>query len=357
MEASLRPTPNFPPDTAPLEAVPNRPQETEGFFNEEQTLDTAMEEIVVKELKSDTYRGGTTQLDRLTMGDGSQYERLVTTPTRANLTSDTYVSGTTPWWARLDGFITDTTRKLAKRGQASALVAPKGCATSHGLPKALYHMDVINKHTVRGSDMRPDAFVGLGISRAAALVLGLRGLQYAESLGPCYPEAMEPKDLPKDALQLGVEAFEIGKHALLGHGPVGILRHRRTFSLHPEHIWRSLLAIPGFINGDAGRLPFINPDAHSMVTVKEQDVWSRAKAWDEVAKHLPNMTVRHYAGKHGSYANPRTLEPALARIEALAEERGFDGDFADVDFDRIKDIEPTPKKRSLLIRPLGRLAA
>jgi hypothetical protein len=357
MEASLKPAPNFPPDTTHLEAVPNRPQETEGLFIKEQVSTTATEVVDVEELKSDTYRGGTTQLDRLTMDDGSRYERLVTTPNRANLTSDTFVSIPAPWWARLKGFNTETTRKLAEREQASSLVVPIGQAVSHNLLKALHHMNAINEHTARNSDMRPDAFVGLGISRAAALVLGLRGLQYAESLGPCYPEAMEPEDLPKDALQLGVEAFEIGKHALLGHGPIGMLRNHRTFSLHPGHIWQSLLAIPGFINGDAGRLPFINPDAHSVVTVKDQDRWSRAEAWDKVAERLPIMTVRHYAGKHGSLANPSTLEPAIARIEALAEERGFDGDFEDVDFDRIKDIEPAPKKRSRLARPLGRLAA
>jgi hypothetical protein len=323
------------PQEAGFELNPQNPRSTEGFL---------MDGIVSVERLSDDMRSGhQAQLDRYAMADGNVYEMEFTRPSDPR--SDTAIGDTTPWLVGRRGFSEKVNGQFNDMGYPTILVSPKDGALGANLRHSVHNMNSIVGHVLQNSDLRP-AVLGYGSSRAAAIALGLRDMEYSDVIAPCFPDAPKVSELLGTVAQAGFEAIELGRHAVR-IGPRGIARHRKTFSTSPSD-WRHYLeVIPHLWSGDTGRLSEESRHTPTHITLFDKDGWSQPEGWITMAEERENMAITMLNGRHMRIPDPRVLAGPFHRFDVLAEMRGFDGGFEDLDFDAIAEARPPkPNERS-----------
>lgn len=307
------------------------------LLSEEQTL-TYHEAIVdVEDLGHDTRNGHQVHLERLTMLDGNIYEVESVDPAIA--ASDTAIVTTSPWLTRRQGFNTAVTNQFNELGYPTLGVYPIGKSVKANLRDSVHNMNYIVQRAIDQNDWRP-VVLAAGGSRAAAIVQALDNLQYAELLARCFSRSPSTlKEWIEAAGQLPVEVLEVVKYA----GRLSVqdkVKQAKTFSPYPRDWIYSLGAIPTLTNGDAGRLGEINRDVPMVITRFRKD------RWDDTEIDRPNTKTYVVDGRHINLADAQAQEATLLRYAALAEVRGFDGDFSQVDFQAIMDIHPRPQEKA-----------
>ncbi len=332
------------PEMAPgHERLDHDPRYGEGFL-----IDTGIASVEL--LSSESRKSHSVQLDRYTMEDGHAYEVEFAQP--ADSRSDTAIASTTPWLVGRKGFNTKINSQFNDMGYPTIFVSPIDSALGANLRDSAHNMNHIIRHRLHESDLRPNEVLGYGSSRAAAIALGLKDMAYADVLAPCFPRGTKLEELPGNIIQAGFEAAELGKH-IARIGLLGISRQHKTFSSDPADWLHYLRVIPHLWNGDAGRLAHTSKETPTHLTVLDKDGWSQPHIWQQMASDRPKMSVKIMEGRHLSLTHPKVLEGPFTRFDMLAEMRGFDGSFEDVDFGEVMQIEPAEHTKSGL---LGRLS-
>ncbi len=338
MQAQARQGGAAAPQEAGFEIAGHTPRSSEGFL-----IDGIAS---VERLDEGTHRGHHMQLDRYVMADGNAYEREFARP--ADPRSDTAIADTTPWLVGRKGFSEKVNGRFNDMGYPTIFVNPAGDALSATLRTSAHNMDSVVRHTLQNSDLRPTV-LGYGSSRAAAVALGLSDMEYTDVIAPCFPSVPKVEELPGVIAQAGYEALELGKHAAR-IGPGGIAGHRRTFSTSPSDWLHYLKVIPKLWNGDAGRLSWANRDTPTHITLFDQDGWSQPEVWQIMQGDRPRTTITTLGGRHMRIPDPRVLAGPFHRFSVLAEMRGIDGSFEDVDFEAVAEARPPkPDGRSGLL--------
>ena len=329
------------------------PQATGGFLLDGGAGSSV--QVDIESLGEEAYRGGTTQLDayRITTvrADESKtaHSYNVRTNTPNHLRSDTLVESTTPWTTREGGFNKRFMSGLNDLGYATMFVEPRGGAIRASLIDSADNLNYIGQiardYRLSSGDIRPDNTLYVGASRAAAIGSGVIST-YSDLIAPCYVIPGTRQELPKAALQLGLEMAEAGKH-LASLGLREVVSQRGTFSAHPVDLIHTVLAIPHLRNRDAGKLFWSNSAEASHITLFDKDGWSQPDEVAKMADDKPNMHVEVLGGRHMALAKPEVIQASLDRFDTLAEMRGFDGEVEDADFDEIWKIQPPAQKSAL----------
>ncbi|HEX5798363.1 MAG TPA: hypothetical protein VFX79_03325 [Candidatus Saccharimonadales bacterium] len=352
--------PEIIPGQADLEFYP---QPNGGFLLERQ--DGSSVQVDVEMLDEEAYRGGMTRLEAYTItakgapeGEAppqTRHRYHARTNTPNHLGSDARVDATTPWTTREKGFNERFMSGLNDRDYATMLVEPRGSAIRAGLAGSADNINYIGhisrNYRSTSESLRPDRSLYAGRSRAAAIGFGVLS-NYSDLTAPCFVRPGSLKELPEDALQLTLEAVELLKHlASIGIGEA--VSQRRTFSAHPVDLINTVLAIPSLRNGDAGKL-FRSGSAKALhITMFDKDGWSQPDEVMTMAGERPDTYLSLLSGRHMALAKPEVEQASLDRFSALADMRGVDGSFDDVDFEEIARIQPDiDTERS----PIGRLS-
>ncbi|HEX5797139.1 MAG TPA: hypothetical protein VFX86_01975 [Candidatus Saccharimonadales bacterium] len=306
--------------------------------------------VAVERLYENVQSGHHRRLDRYIMGDGNVYETELTRA--ADERSDTAIADSTPWIVGRKGFNEKVNGQFNEMGYSTISVSPVGSALGASLRHSAHNMNSIVGHVLQNSDLRP-AVLGYGSSRAAAIALGLRGMEYADVIAPCFPRAPRAEELLGTVAQAGFEAIELGKH-VLRIGPGGVARQRKTFSTSPSDWLHYLEVVPHLWSGDAGRLAWSNRHTPTHITLFDKDGWSQPDDWKAMAEDRPNTAITMLEGRHMRIPDPRVLAGPFHRFDVLAEMRGYDGSFESVDFDSLAEAQPPePDRRS---GPLGNIS-
>lgn len=87
------------------------------------------------------------------------------------------------------------------------------------------------------------------------------------------------------------------------------------------------------ISGQAGKLALAsNIETPMHIRTFKGDGWSQTKEWRELFSSRPHVHIDTVKGNHLDIANPATLGGISVRLAKLAEVRGYDGLFSDVDY-------------------------
>lgn len=280
----------------------------------------------------------------VTMEDDTQYDVLVCTPNEQR--SDTMIATTTAWWThpKLE-HNRKTIRSALWLGYPIAMIgAPKGFnASDVSLSKATYDMHRILDAEISDLDVNPRSAIILGASRAAMSGMGMsiekyargREIPYADVTAPCVPRPFNASEWRKVIGQLGREALSIGSTAA-DYGKRGqLLQYAKSIVPDdPSHVYNALRIFPGLIMGEAGKLADEASDSTAIhIDEFSEDYWALTPEWSEKFKNRDNVVITAKLGTHiGGIASVKTRRDINARLETLAEIRGFDGAFEDVDF-------------------------
>ncbi|HYF96740.1 MAG TPA: hypothetical protein VD947_01740 [Patescibacteria group bacterium] len=342
------------------------PQPSGGFLLQRE--DDSVVNVQVKTLEEDAFLGGKTRLTAYSIttetpeGEttNASYNSRLNLP--GHLIADTLIEGTTAWGTRGGkrgreqrggGFNDDLMFLFNELHHGSLFIEPQGKTIGASLADSArdisYIGNIERNHRMGRIDIRPDKVIYASPSRGAAIGLGVEDVVYAELLAPCFLRPGTIQELPRDAKQLGREGWELGKH-IASLGLRGALANQQTFSKNPLDFLYTVMAIPHLRNGDAGRLLLSNSADFTHVTLFDQDGWSQP---DETTRTMTglhnNMHLTLLPGRHITLAHPLVLQALIERVDTIAEMRGFDGDFKEVDFEKITQIQPElPQTAGLL---------
>lgn len=325
--------------------------------------------VEVRTLRDEeAYRGGTTCLEAYmitekTPDDNGEVIELsylynVRSNMPAHLRSDTRVWSTTAWTTREGGFNRKVMEGLNDIGYATSFVEPEGKSISASLQDAAKHINYIRAvaDQRRGDDkLSTDTAAYIGPSRAAAVGLGVTGLAYSDLSASCFVKPRKLSQLPEDAIQLGVEGWELFKHAVT-LSPKELVEHRSTFSFHPVDFMHTVLAIRHLRSGQTGTMLRGNDAGAVNLTLFNKDGWSQHEDTEEEAGNKSNIHTAVLDGRHLSLAHPLVIQAAFDRFDTIAQMRGLDGGFDKVDFETVAGIRPRfDERRSTLGSITGRL--
>lgn len=341
-----------------IEFEPN-PQKVGGFLLERE--DGSKVDIEVTTLDEDVYRGGTTRLDNYKITEiasdeegssESTYSYNARTNLPRQLRSNTLAEATTAWTTREGGFNAKLMRGMNDKGYATMFIEPRGRSISASLIDASAHVNYVGSVARNfrqvSDELRPDEIVYVGPSRAAAIGFGVSNSAYSDLLASCFINPGKLSELPNDAKQLGVELFEAVKHAG-SLGPRELIDHRTTFSMNPVDLAHTILAIRHLRSGQTGEMLRSNDAGAVNLTLFDQDGWSQHEDTLKELEHRPNIYATVHSGRHLSLAHPAVIQSVFDRFDMVAEMRGFDGSFKEVDFETVASIQPVFDERRSLI--------
>jgi len=333
-------------------------QREEGFFDPDgkhAAFDNQVAKAYERTLVSESKYGA---INRRTyeMEDGTLYPVLIGVPD--NPVSDTAITYTTAWVTSTRGHNKRTLLTVMKHGYPGVMIGPEGEEKNHekslverfhdarngSLLKVAHDMNRILDHVLEDMDVEDNQVIGIGESRGAMTGFGLgaashagdRKLVYGDFTAPCFPRKAQLKEIPGVLLQLLPEAKTL---AALG---VDLLRephikhYPATLHTDPEYYAKELFKVPQLWSGQAGELASeIDPDTPMHIRIFRNDGWSQAEVWQELFANHSNVHLELTDGYHLDIANKSTLHNIAARLDLLAESRGFDGAFSKVDFEPI----------------------
>ncbi len=333
------------PPGGEIPIVHRRPLSEGVFCNEETTPEHSLPAIRFVQPKPDEeYKPGTVKRELAFMDDGTVYPVLTGTPKHQR--SDTAVVFTTAWLTSTKGHNMRTMLRMMQLGYPAILIGPEGEVTNRDLSfksraesafrttifKTAADVSDITYSKLKDMDVRDNGVIGIGESRGAMVGMGIRGLVYGDFTAPCFKRAPTPRELIGVATQLGKEGVTLGKLAIQLFGPS--LRHYpATLHKKPEYYLKELFKIPMLMSGQAGRLAVAsNLEAPMHVRIFAGDGWSQAEEWRQLFAPRPHVHLETAEGNHLDIANPATLGNISVRLARLAEARGYDGLFTDIDY-------------------------
>lgn len=293
------------------------------------------------------------------MDDRTRYDVVVALP--HDQRSDTAIASTTAWWTHPElEHYQKTIRGVLRLGYPIVMVGPpKGIDTKDvSLSKGAYDMHrILDEELPQMNEVNPDLAIVLGASRAAMIAMGMTKPSYAQGrttpymdiTAPCIAQKIEAKDWPglisqvpgEMASTLGI-AYEYGKRLQL------FSYLQSLFPKDPTHGLNALRILPGLIGGEAGRLAdTLSPETAVHMDQFKKDGWAQVANWVAKFRDRPNVVITKKPGTHVSgIARTNTRRDINARLERLAEIRGYDGSFAEVDF--VNDVLPVNRLTSSL---------
>lgn len=298
--------------------------------------------------------------------DGFQYPVISGVPNEVR--SDTAAVMTTAWLTSTKGHNLRTLMRMMKVGYETILIGPEGEEKNEDLSflerfnlafsstqfRIAYDMNRIVDKKLSESDLRPDRIVTLGESRGAMLERGFdvpaysgsRRVGYRDVTAPCFARPPKLKELPGVALQLIPEARTLGRLAFELVGQPRLWHYRATMHRDPEYYAKEVFKIPQLLSGDAGTLKKASRDTPGHIRIFKDDGWSQASEWLELHLDDEHVYIEVTHGCHLDIARDDTLNNIELRFQALAEARGFDGEFDKntIDFDVITALHRTVQK-------------
>lgn len=318
---------------------------SEGVFCEEETSqDQELSNVVLAHQKTVDYKPGLVQHEAALMDDGTMYPVLTGTPNFQR--SDTAVVFTTAWLTSTKGHNMRTMLRIMQLGYPTIMIGPEGEIANRDLP---FHKRVASAlkttipqtaedvsdiaHTkLQRMNVRDDSVIGIGESRGAMVGFGLKGLVYGDFTAPCFKRAPTMNELPSVASQLGKELATLGKLGIQLFGPA-LKHYPGTVHTDPEYYLKELFKIRMLMSGQAGKLALAsNLETPMHIRTFKGDGWSQAAEWKHLFKERPHVHIETAKGNHLDIANPSTLGGISVRLAKIAEIRGYDGLFSDIDY-------------------------
>lgn len=355
MEASRAPDAEYGP--ASLREQPNleliRPQD-EGVFDlpEFDNQFKSFEDTNEKSVKE-----GSIRFETATMEDGTPYPVVTGTPQEC--VSDTAVVFSTAWMTSTKGHNRHTFHRIMRHGYPVIMIGPESQlrnkqqsmpsrlldAPQMSLPRTVHNMNrILDEKLSLMDDIRKNEIIVLGESRGAMTGFGFdveqysgdRTIVYADLTAPCFARKPALSEMPSIALQLVPEIATLGK---LGIELFGIKLVRQKFgTLHddPEYYLKEIIKTWNLMNGHAGQLAkATRPETAMHLRTFKSDGWSQTEEWEKALAHKQNLCIEVSSGFHLDIAQSSTLKKIGARLTNLAQQRGYDGSFENVDFEEV----------------------
>lgn len=320
----------------------------------------------VENIKFERRAEGTIQTDIVTMSNGMPYVVKTGHPTTSK--SDTAVVATTAWFTRTNGFNEYSLLKYMEHGWPSVLIGPEGEAMGKNLSldqrigllgsislfATAHNMLEILDYTLPNQNLHPDQVITDGKSRGAMTAFGLERdnfVVFADLTAPCFTDKCTPQEGLGILPRIPGELKELGQ-ALGQHTPSELLRlTKEVAKLDTHYILHALATARTLFNGDAGKLlSSSNKDTHRVVTLFDKDPGSQnAKLQAKLAASHPNTRVRVVPGGHLSIPKKETAIAKIARLNAIYEQRGRDGSFANIEFDEVCSAGDNSRRRRHLL--------
>lgn len=334
----------------------------EGFFDSENVLPTYQNEVAnVQEIPAYPSKYGEIKREIYEMEDGTLYPVVAGVPN--NIRSDTLIGFTTAWLTSTRGHNMRTLLSMIKHGYPTVMIGPEGEEKNHNHPlaarfvhamrgnmhKVSHDMNRILDQRIEHMDVEPNQIIGLGESRGAMEGFGLgveqysgnRKLMYGDFTAPCFARKARISEVPGVLLQLIPEANTLLKLGVELVSEPYVKHYPATLHSDPEYYAKELLKVPMLLSGQAGQLAKELPEDTPMhIRIFKKDRWSQAEEWQKIFRDHCNVTLELTEGYHLDIANKTTLKNIEARLDALAESRGVDGDFSNVNFQEITKLHP-----------------
>lgn len=178
---------------------------------------------------------------------------------------------------------------------------------SHIEEDARNHLAIAN-HIRDEGDYMPEALIATGTSHGGMNTLAIMALArkldqdvwFGYSRGPCFPDHIAQTDIPRNIPKIINELGGIA--SILTTVPPRALRHYlHTLDLSPRAILRHARDVPTLLGGRVGELVYkqLPKDSFGYVSVRDGDVLSQAKDWEDTLHRHPLMLVdRRPGGSH-----------------------------------------------------------
>ncbi len=332
------------PPGGEIPIVHRRPLSEGVFCNDETTQEQELQDITFAHRKTVDYKPGLVQYETALMDNGTIYPVLTGTPNVQR--SDTAIVFTTAWLTSTKGHNMRTLLRMMQLGYPAIMIGPEGEIANRDIP---FHQRVksalattisqtaedvsdISHAKLQRMNVRPNSVIGIGESRGAMVGMGIRNLEYGDFTAPCFRRAPTIGELPGVVAQLGKEVTTLGKLGLQLFSPS--LRHYPgTLHTDPEYYLKELFKIHMLMSGQAGKLALAsNLETPMHIRTFTGDSWSQGQEWIELFASRPNVHIETAKGNHLDIANPSTLGGISVRLAQLAEARGYDGLFSDIDY-------------------------
>lgn len=359
MEAAQKPIEQMPADIAGDVAgnVLFPFQEEEGVFNSKLQLPSYDNEVAdSRVVPAYDSKYGLVSREIYEMEDGTLYPVVSGLPIEAR--SDTMIGFTTAWLTSTKGHNMRTLLSMMKHGYPTVMIGPEGeekntdhplgsrflSAMRGNMYKVSHDMNRILDHKMRSMDVEPRQIIALGESRGAMEGWGFgvqeyagdRKLVYGDFTAPCFPRKAKLREVPGVLLQLLPEAGTAGRLAIDIVKEPFVKHYPATLHSDPEYYAKEIFKVPMLLSGQAGHLAESLPEDTPMhVRIFRHDKWSQACEWQRIFKNFSDVYLEETEGYHLDIASKTTLKNIEARLDVLTESRGFDGDFAKVDFQQI----------------------
>lgn len=335
------------------------PHNFEGFFDDLPTFENKLDSD--KSMGSIETSRGAVYREVFEMQDGTRYPAVTGVPNAHD--SDTAVVFTTAWMTATRGHNMRTLMRAMKAGYTAIMIGPEEelrntqksaarrliDAPLTSPLKVAWDMNRILDDVLLHLNVRQDEIITLGESRGAMLAHGFnieeysgpRRIVYGDLTAPCFARPPKLTELPAVAGQLVPEALTLAKLGIrLAQKPVA--RHYRgTAPGDIEYYPKELTKIPQLLGGFAGKIALCSmqgrPDTQLHVRIFEGDGWSQSEEWKKLYQpYLGSVTLELCEGYHLDIASGETLDNIELRLKMLAEMRGYDGSYENVDFNAVK---------------------
>jgi hypothetical protein len=343
--------------------LPEHPLREGAFVLDEEIAPALLEVPTIVSHETYMHKRGAITREGIVFTDGTLYP--VTSGIPTHLRSDTAVVFKTAWLTTSSGghnmriFL-----KMLDLGYPVIMVGPVGeipnpelsrkerfvHAKKVSMPQIAHHIDCIAALKLAGHGLRENEIINIGESQGAGVGFGVRNKKYGDYVGAPYNREIASHEVFSAVKQLLLEPASLGKIAIqkiLGRDRA-LFHYLHTFHTRPEQYAIELFKIPMFFSGQAGRL-LASMDQNIPVHYRalNQDGWGQPAEYERAILSRPNARFERVDGTHLDLAKSETLGNLAIRLNTLADLRGVDGAFEDVDFESVLYATERPRPRKL----------
>lgn len=354
------------------------PRDNEGVFDSS-LPDYENELREISRLGDQQCKDGHVSFEVAVMDDGTPYPIVTGLPKEPR--SDTAIVYSTAWLTSTKGHNRHTLHRMMRHGYPTVMIGPEGQlrnrdqnflgrlldARHMSLTRTSFNMNRVLDKKLNNMDVRGEEIITLGESRGAMTGFGFdteeysgdRRARYSDLTAPCFARKPLLEEADDIAAQLLSEIKTLGKLGVDLFSNKMLRQKSGTLHKDPEYYLKEVIKAWNLMNGQAGDLARAGrPDTPMHIRVFESDGWSQANDWEILFENRPQVKIERATGFHLDIAEPTTLGRISARLQNLAEQRGFDGSFEQVNFDAVIEAGETVSRpdRKITVPFIGKRA-